>query len=348
MNSESFLEVLTHNEALLRMKAEEAEELVRRYPYFEAARFALLKKLKNDGDYRFNEALSSASVHCSDRKTLFLFVEKVLNVSENKEEQEATKEHEPVLTITAADDQVENSASEINSINEIVEPAAPVVSPDEPSTTIINIDSESLFEVSETLNSSTAGDTNAPGSPVVQSLEIGVTTDPDLPIEEVRIPLTAVESPSTPVQRKPRIQWTPEQALEAPNDILSQILAYPDLAGRPAEITKTDYSQTGDRSFSDWLKATRPKPATGEPQEKHVSSVIPVKEAPKASFFNPVEMARKSVEDRDDVVSETLAKVYISQGDPNRAVRIYHKLSLLYPEKSAYFAALIEKIVKPS
>ena len=44
--------------------------------------------------------------------------------------------------------------------------------------------------------------------------------------------------------------------------------------------------------------------------------------------------------------TETLAQVYLEQGFPEHAKSIYSKLILRYPEKSAYFASLIEKIDK--
>ena len=47
-----------------------------------------------------------------------------------------------------------------------------------------------------------------------------------------------------------------------------------------------------------------------------------------------------------DNVTETLAKIFINQGYPERAIDIYTKLSLHYPEKSAYFASLIENLRK--
>jgi len=53
-------------------------------------------------------------------------------------------------------------------------------------------------------------------------------------------------------------------------------------------------------------------------------------------------------EDRkeDDFYTETLAKIYLEQDYPDMATEIYSKLSLRYPEKSVYFAALIDEINK--
>jgi len=45
-----------------------------------------------------------------------------------------------------------------------------------------------------------------------------------------------------------------------------------------------------------------------------------------------------------DFCTETLAQIYADQGYPEQAKQIYSRLSLRFPEKSAYFAALIEKL----
>ena len=44
--------------------------------------------------------------------------------------------------------------------------------------------------------------------------------------------------------------------------------------------------------------------------------------------------------------TETLAAIYLEQGYPKEAIDIYSRLSLRYPEKSVYFAALIDEINK--
>ena len=72
------------------------------------------------------------------------------------------------------------------------------------------------------------------------------------------------------------------------------------------------------------------------------SALVPVR----AEFFSPAKAAKKSLIDKDDIVTETLAGVYATQGNISKAIPTQEKLSLLYPEKSVYFAALIEKIHK--
>ncbi|MSQ78606.1 MAG: hypothetical protein EXR21_02865 [Flavobacteriaceae bacterium] len=65
---------------------------------------------------------------------------------------------------------------------------------------------------------------------------------------------------------------------------------------------------------------------------------------PKAEFFNPIKSAKKSVEEDEDIATETLARIVLKQGNALKAIRIYEKLILKYPDKSTIFAGQIEKI----
>ena len=56
-------------------------------------------------------------------------------------------------------------------------------------------------------------------------------------------------------------------------------------------------------------------------------------------------MAELSINDRE-VVTEAMAEVWEKQGNPEKAIDIYNKLSLLNPSKSSYFATLIEHLKK--
>ena len=53
---------------------------------------------------------------------------------------------------------------------------------------------------------------------------------------------------------------------------------------------------------------------------------------------------KESTEIGFDMFTETLAQIYAEQGYYEHAKEIYSKLILAYPEKNAYFAALIEKM----
>ncbi len=50
--------------------------------------------------------------------------------------------------------------------------------------------------------------------------------------------------------------------------------------------------------------------------------------------------------EEEDLVSEELAEVYLNQGLYEEALAIYRRLSLLNPEKSVYFAEIIDRIEK--
>jgi hypothetical protein len=51
-----------------------------------------------------------------------------------------------------------------------------------------------------------------------------------------------------------------------------------------------------------------------------------------------------STSENPELITDTLAKIYIKQGLYEKALMAYEKLSLKYPEKNIYFAAQIKKI----
>jgi hypothetical protein len=66
--------------------------------------------------------------------------------------------------------------------------------------------------------------------------------------------------------------------------------------------------------------------------------------AAKARQGKTVQEAAPAASAEFDLYTETLARIYLEQGYPEQAKSIYSKLILAYPEKNAYFAALIQKI----
>ena len=99
-----------------------------------------------------------------------------------------------------------------------------------------------------------------------------------------------------------------------------------------AQVQPQDKLGTQLRSFTEWLKTMKrlpPSKLEDELDDSHNSDVAA--------------LAAHSIEDKE-IVTETMAEVLAKQGKTARALDIYHKLSLLNPSKSAYFADKIGEL----
>jgi hypothetical protein len=86
------------------------------------------------------------------------------------------------------------------------------------------------------------------------------------------------------------------------------------------------------KSFTEWLKTMKRLPAA-----EQVKSLEP------GSEQKIENLAAHSVEG-EEVYTETMAEVWERQGNREKAMEVYNKLSLLNPSKRAYFAAKIDSL----
>jgi hypothetical protein len=140
------------------------------------------------------------------------------------------------------------------------------------------------------------------------------------------------------------------------------------------ELEKEENTEPG--SFTDWLHKIKkeagtiqkPEPKLPAKEEKTVEEKPKIEKKPSFfeqnkqiidkiiesdpgriklgsnKFFTPAIDAKQSLLENEHLVTETLAKIYALQGNISKAIRAYEILSLKFPQKSVYFASLIEKL----
>ncbi len=359
MNKAQFISYLDHTEKLSTEDSQQLTSLLKNFPYFQTAHLLLAKSLHNQNSIDYNNQLKITAAYATNRKILYQLITKQYVPAE-----------EPAAPSVFEKKYSEASVREEIQVTYATEVPIQITPPLDVS--IQNTDVSILPDTKKNVTSdqeqiivNSFSDQKNESS--VQQIPTPPTSENDLKAEELEKEYLA-EAANTLVEinilqtelnhtTTDNTNTEEQEAVQPVEKTTSNFVLNKPLPG----IEETD-SQSFDHSvphsFSDWLKHAG-NPAEEIPEKNHsnlkqtetdlIDRFIreePKITRPKAEFYNPVNMAKQSVADDITFVSETLAKIYVLQGNYQKALHAYENLRLKYPEKRLYFALQIKNLRK--
>jgi hypothetical protein len=305
MNRNDFIRIIRDSGHLDRQMIVEVRELIDLFPYFQSAHLLLLKGLNSTGDVKFESQLKQSAIHIADREVLYHLLKKEPTRSGDKKEEHIIIS--PLETETPDNQQVviESGKNSEEIISGLEKGAWETGQVEKDTTSSQIVDGHSIVVTAE--------------SETDESASVVFLLDDDSEVIEESVTYL---DPSFSVQER--------------SDLLEL-----DVNER-TEAVPSDKADTG-KQFSDMGKDSK-KQTQASLIEKFIIAnprIEPVKEKPDHPV---VDISKPFVEEGGGFVTETLARIYINQGYYSKAIDIYEKLCLKYPEKSSYFATQIEKV----
>lgn len=359
MNAENFSEYIQSNSNLYKISYQELKSLVLQYPYCSNLRYLLLQKSHQEGNKDFNRNLEQAATRSPDRHFLF---QQVQQWTQERELNENYQLEEEFLELK---DLSELSLEEIPSVVEPPETAsrASLGLPDfqVPKTENLKqpepLEEETVFEwLATTIEPSQEAlkPTTHPTTPKI-SFEIPYSLILTLVAGSIASQSLDFEAPGKAKSQAPVAQGQPapemvkklRKHLDKLNPGSSHVL-HPPLRKKSNAMPKP----TPKSSFTSWLEQFQSPNV--RLQLDHLMEVNraeesanlrkPAREKSPAKVQQARKLARQSLEERDEIASVTLATLLEKQGYHEKAIAMYERLGMIFPEKKAFFAEKIQTL----
>ncbi len=321
-------------------QVEMLERQVKRYPYFTLAHFFLLKNT-GPGHPAYAGIAAKTAIHFNHPFYMHQQLHKVADPQVTTDNEFATVFHTPdtfpeqILDGQDADTDDEVYPEELVGVEHDTTAAEP---PAEDAETIVSgVDDHSATKIDPVADAEpvVAPAPVEPEEPLQVNDEHDEQGDPD-DTDGNELPQSSQPEPVNHVEVEPAETNTAAAAPPAPEAPLFEPLFATDYFASQG-IKLRDDVQPNDklgkqlRSFTDWLKTMK---------KVHEGKLPAGNETLDLSVQKLAEKSNKE----EDVITETMAEVYLQQGKQQKAKEIYEKLVLLNPSKMAYFAAKIEQI----
>lgn len=368
MNRSQFISYLENPDKLSGNDGVMLSELLKNFPYFQTAHLLYAKSLHNQNSIHYNNQLKIAAAFVTDRKKLHRLItkqyipeidsqlerikEKVTEESIEKAVIEIVKEEikeQHIVTVVKEIPVVETVSQRIE-IPQAVKTEEKII---EKITEFINEDKEVIIEQPFEIKLRQEEQINAieKSSERIDALEVEYLSNVANASFELEIENYGSNSESIDIKvEEEQKGFESNFILNTPVELVAE-----------EKIAQKNFDSSQAHSFADWLKNVShvSSETSGGIKESEsakkttVESLIdkflreePKISKPKAEFYNPINKAKQSVADDITFVSETLAKIYVLQGNYNKALQAYENLRLKYPEKKLYFAAQIKNLRK--
>jgi hypothetical protein len=382
MNKEQYIALLRSPSTINLNMVKGLEEISERFPYFQNAHILLAKQYHGHENIRYESYLKKAAAYAGNRDLLFRLINtpppEIIHMK--KEEQDVVSPfyndslspaQEPAIPVLM--EAVRDDVPEVDKNSEMQEENFSFPTEFIPVEEMSNDISSSMDNDVPTAVSENRHDQQTAKEIIERRLR-EIEQQSEWQQKETTIEQNDQPSATSEINDKPLTETAiPEQVKdpaiftdnyeEKVPDINSEKVEvqskYPEEKNSQPETNVNSSSEV--HSFLDWLKIKNtasvpvekpleyfsdkdaPAPATDDILDKFIKTeprIVPQR----AEFYSPGNMARKSLEVHDDLVTETLARIYAGQGHLTEAIDSYRKLCLKYPEKSGYFAARISEL----